>query len=93
MKHTLNVTTPSDREIVMTRVVDAPRRLVWEAMTKPGLIKRWLFGPPGWSHDGSRMTSNEMRATEENEKNINDEIFVEASLQNQLISKSISHSS
>src|SRR3954451_10452600 len=44
----LKVGTPSDREIVMTRVFDAPRRLVWEAMFKPELIKRWLSGPPGW---------------------------------------------
>jgi uncharacterized protein YndB with AHSA1/START domain len=28
-------TTPSDREVVMTRVFDAPRRLVWEAWTDP----------------------------------------------------------
>jgi uncharacterized protein YndB with AHSA1/START domain len=48
MKHRLNVTTPGDREIRMTRVFDAPRHLVWEAMTKPELIRRWLFGPPGW---------------------------------------------
>ncbi len=34
-KATLKVTTPSDREIVMTRVFDAPHRMVWEAMTKP----------------------------------------------------------
>lgn len=46
---TLKVTTPTDREIVMTRGFDAPRRLVWEAMTKPELIRRWLFEPPGWS--------------------------------------------
>jgi len=49
MKNTLKVTTPTDREIVMTRVFDAPRRLVWDAMSKPELIKRWLFGPPGWT--------------------------------------------
>lgn len=48
MKNTLKVTTPTDREIVMTRVFDAPRRLVWDAMTKPELIKRWLYKPPGW---------------------------------------------
>ena len=46
---TLSVTAPGDREIVMTRVVDAPRRLVFEAFTKPELIKQWLLGPPGWS--------------------------------------------
>ena len=45
---TLQVTTPTDREIVLTRVFDAPRRLVWDAFTKPELLKRW-FGPRGWS--------------------------------------------
>src|SRR5262249_12129975 len=35
------VTTPSDREIRMTRLFDAPRRLVFEAMTKPEHVKRW----------------------------------------------------
>ena len=45
----LTLTTPTDREIVMTRVFDAPRRLVFDAMTKPELLKRWFFGPPGWS--------------------------------------------
>ena len=45
----LNVTTPSDWEITMTRVFDAPRTLVYDAHTKPELVKRWLLGPPGWS--------------------------------------------
>src|SRR5207253_10891984 len=45
---TLKVTTPTDREIVLTRVFDAPRRLVWDAFTKPELLQRW-FGPRGWS--------------------------------------------
>src|ERR1700758_778011 len=39
---TLTVTTPSDLEIEMTREFDAPRRLVFEAMTKPEFVKRWL---------------------------------------------------
>src|ERR1700682_6261004 len=38
----LQVTTPSDREIAMTRVFDAPRSLVFDAWTKPELLKRWL---------------------------------------------------
>jgi uncharacterized protein YndB with AHSA1/START domain len=38
----LEVTLPSDREIAMTRVFDAPRRLVYDAVTKPELVKRWL---------------------------------------------------
>jgi uncharacterized protein YndB with AHSA1/START domain len=45
---TLKVTTPTDREIVLTRVFDAARRLVFDAFTKPELLKRW-FGPRGWS--------------------------------------------
>lgn len=45
---TLQVTTPADREIVLTRVFNAPRQLVFDAMTKPELMKRW-FGPRGWT--------------------------------------------
>ena len=45
---TLQVTTLTDREIVLTRVFDAPRPLVWDAFTKPELLKRW-FGPRGWT--------------------------------------------
>jgi uncharacterized protein YndB with AHSA1/START domain len=45
---TLQVTTPTEREVVMTRVFDAPRHLVYDAFTKPELLKRW-FGPRGWS--------------------------------------------
>ena len=45
---TLQVTTPTEREIVMTRVFGAPRSLVLDAFTKPELLKRWL-GPRGWS--------------------------------------------
>jgi uncharacterized protein YndB with AHSA1/START domain len=48
MKNTLKVTTSGDREIVISRDFDAPRALVWETMSKPELLKRWLFGPPGW---------------------------------------------
>ena len=45
----LQVTTPSDREIAMTRVFDAPRSLVFEAYTTPELLKRWLGVHQGWS--------------------------------------------
>jgi uncharacterized protein YndB with AHSA1/START domain len=45
----LQITTPSDREIVFTRAFDAPRKLVFDAWTKPELLKRWLYGPDGWS--------------------------------------------
>ena len=46
---TLKITTPSERELVMTREFDAPRTLVYDAHTKPELVRRWLLGPPGWS--------------------------------------------
>ncbi len=35
----LTITTPTDRELVMTRVFDVPRTLVFEAHTKPELVK------------------------------------------------------
>jgi len=45
----LKVTARSDREIVMTRVFDAPRNLVFDAYTKPELLKRWLGVFGGYS--------------------------------------------
>ena len=45
----LKLTTAGDRELVMTRVFDAPRRLVYDAHTKAELVRQWLLGPPGWT--------------------------------------------
>lgn len=45
---TLSVDLPSDREVALTRVFKAPRQLVYEAFSKPEILKRW-FGPRGWS--------------------------------------------
>jgi uncharacterized protein YndB with AHSA1/START domain len=45
----LQVTTPSEREIAMIRVFDAPRSLVFDAWTKPELLKRWLGVRGGWT--------------------------------------------
>lgn len=45
---TLKVVTQGDREVIMTRVFDAPRALVYDAFFKPELVKQW-FGPHGWS--------------------------------------------
>jgi uncharacterized protein YndB with AHSA1/START domain len=42
-------TTPSDREFAMTRVVDAPRRLVFDAWTNPEHLPHWMLGPEGWT--------------------------------------------
>jgi uncharacterized protein (TIGR03086 family) len=48
-KGALHVTTPSDREIAMTRVFNAPRHLVFDALTKPELVSRWLGVFGDWS--------------------------------------------
>ena len=45
---TLTVTTPSDREVQVTRVFDAPRPMVFDCWTIPELLKGWLHGPDGW---------------------------------------------
>jgi len=45
----LEVSTPSEREIRMTRQFNAPRQMVFDAMTKPELMKRWFHGPDGWT--------------------------------------------
>ncbi len=45
----LQVTTPNDTDILLTRMFDAPRELVWDAIMKPELLKRWMQGPPGWT--------------------------------------------
>ena len=45
----LTVTTPSEREVVMTREFDAARGMVFDALTKPDLLRRWLLGHPGWT--------------------------------------------
>jgi uncharacterized protein YndB with AHSA1/START domain len=45
---TVTLTTPTEREIVLTRVFDAPRGWVFDALTRPELLERW-HGPHGWS--------------------------------------------
>jgi uncharacterized protein YndB with AHSA1/START domain len=44
----LTITAHGDREIVMTRSFAAPRQLVFDAFTKPELLKRWLGVWNGW---------------------------------------------
>ena len=46
--NTLEISTPSEREVTLTRTFDAPRDLVFQALTQPSLLKRW-YGPAGWS--------------------------------------------
>ncbi|MGH3831875.1 MAG: SRPBCC family protein [Pseudonocardiaceae bacterium] len=42
-------TMPSDWEIVMTRVFDAPPALVFEAWTNAKHLPHWMLGPEGWT--------------------------------------------
>lgn len=49
IEKTLEITAPTDREIVVVRDFNAPRRLVFDCMTKPELLRRWMLGPPGWT--------------------------------------------
>jgi uncharacterized protein YndB with AHSA1/START domain len=43
------LSTPSDREIAIERDFNAPRTLVFDAFTKPELVRQWLLGPDGWT--------------------------------------------
>ena len=49
MPKPLEVTLPNDREVRVVRSFNAPRELVWDAHTKPELVRRWSLGPDGWS--------------------------------------------
>jgi uncharacterized protein YndB with AHSA1/START domain len=51
---TAKVTLPADRQILITREFNAPKRLVWQAYTTPDLVKRW------WSGDKGTVTSAEI---------------------------------
>ena len=41
--------TPTDAQVMFTRVVDAPKGLVYECYVTPKHIQSWLLGPPGWT--------------------------------------------
>jgi len=46
---TLDVSTPTDREILFRRDFTAPPQLLFDCHTVPALVRRWLLGPPGWT--------------------------------------------
>ena len=48
LSDTFKVTTPGELEIVMARDFDAPPDMIFDALTKPELVQRWLTGPDGW---------------------------------------------
>jgi uncharacterized protein YndB with AHSA1/START domain len=45
---TFSITAHGERGIVIMRIFDAPRQLVFDAYTNPELVKKWLLGPDGW---------------------------------------------
>ena len=45
----LNVVASGERSIRITRAFEAPRTLVFDAMSKPEMMKEWFHGPPGWT--------------------------------------------
>jgi len=49
LPESFKVSTPSDLEVLVERDFDAPRELVFDAFTKPELVRRWLLGPDGWT--------------------------------------------
>lgn len=49
VRDTFQCRPSGEREIVMTRKFNAPRHLVFDALTKPQLVSRWLLGPEGWT--------------------------------------------
>lgn len=44
----MTIDASGDREILITRIFDASSKLVYDAMTRPELLKRWMFGPDDW---------------------------------------------
>jgi len=49
VRDTFKCTPSGEREIIMTREFDAPRKLVFDSLTRPELVCRWLLGPEGWT--------------------------------------------
>jgi uncharacterized protein YndB with AHSA1/START domain len=45
----LKVAARGDRELVISRTFDAPAELVFDAYTKPELLRQWLLGADGWT--------------------------------------------
>ena len=54
----VQIATPSDTTIVLTRNFNAPRKLVWEAMFTADKMRRWMAPPPGWTATTLECTPN-----------------------------------
>lgn len=55
MSNKVKVTPQGDRAILITRTFQAPRTLVFDAMSKAEMVKQWLHGPPGWTMSHCEM--------------------------------------
>lgn len=55
MGNKVKVVPHGERAILITRSFNAPRALVFDAMSKPDMVKHWLHGPPGWTMTTCRM--------------------------------------
>lgn len=49
MANKVKVAAHGDRSILITRSFNAPRTLVFDAMSRPDMMKHWFHGPPGWT--------------------------------------------
>lgn len=49
MPHPPTITMPSDLEIWIVRSFDAEPSMIFDCMTRPELVRRWMLGPPGWT--------------------------------------------
>jgi uncharacterized protein YndB with AHSA1/START domain len=56
-KYETTLSLPSDREILMTRKFEAPRQIVWEAITDPDLIPKWW----GFARDATEVKKMDVR--------------------------------
>lgn len=48
-KSNLKAETRGERELVISRTFNAPVEMVFDAHTKPELVRQWLLGPDGWT--------------------------------------------
>jgi uncharacterized protein YndB with AHSA1/START domain len=54
MTATPKAASTSDRELVLTRLIDAPRAKVYRAWTEPELLKQW-FAPLPWTTPSAEL--------------------------------------
>jgi uncharacterized protein YndB with AHSA1/START domain len=54
MTATIDHSSTNDAVIVITRVFDAPRELVWKAIVDPAHVKQW-YGGPGFTNPVCKM--------------------------------------